>query len=89
MNKLSSRTGKTQVTFSKVKGHEVSLESIERVSNQGHEAKGGSQRKSVQSREARVKLMSIRDVLHDRQARRMRDNALQKDGYKYMLDFVA
>ena len=33
--------------------------------------------------------MSIRDVLHDRQARRMRDNTLQKDGYKFMLEYMA
>jgi len=33
--------------------------------------------------------MSIRDVLHDRQARRLRDNGLQKDGYKFMLEFMA
>ena len=33
--------------------------------------------------------MSIRDVLHDRQARRLKDNAHQKDGYKFMLNFMA
>ena len=33
--------------------------------------------------------MSIRDVLHDRQARRLRDNEMQKSGYKFMLQFMA
>ena len=47
------------------------------------------ERRASQSREARVKLMSIRDVLHDRQARRMRDNLQQKDGYKFMLEYMA
>lgn len=33
--------------------------------------------------------MSIRDILHDRQSRRMKENGLQKDGYRYMLSFMA
>jgi len=46
-------------------------------------------KRSSKSRENRTKLMSIRDILHDRQSRRMKDNALQKDGYRFMLAFIA
>jgi len=33
--------------------------------------------------------MSIRDILHDRNLRRQHDSGKQKDGYKYMLQFIA
>lgn len=44
--------------------------------------------KNARSREAKVKLMSIRDVLHDRQSRRLKDNELQKHGYRSMLAYL-
>jgi len=33
--------------------------------------------------------MSIRDILHDRNLRRQKDNNMQKEGYKLMLDYIA
>ena len=37
----------------------------------------------------KFKSMSIKDILKDRQAKRVKDNLMQKEGYKDILEFIA
>ena len=44
---------------------------------------------STHHKSDKLKVMSIKDILKDRQSKRVKDNLNQKEGYKDLLEFIA